>query len=86
MLTSIASPCKRSAIGLAVIATCLTTGVHAQTSTTPSAENAPTLSTVQVRDQYEREDLPALAPAARLPRAHVWVFWAPLPPWMHPCM
>lgn len=65
MLTSIASPCKRSAIGLAVIATCLTTGVHAQTSTTPSAEDAPTLSTVQVRDQYEREDLPALAPGRK---------------------
>ena len=70
MPSSNASPSKLNAIVLAVLTTCITTGLHAQTTTadaaaTNTADDAPTLSTIQVRDQYEREDLPALAPGRK---------------------
>ena len=47
----------------------------------PSTANAdaatPTLEQVNIRDTYEREDLPMLAPGARPPRVRGWAFWAP---------
>ena len=49
--------------------------------TAPSTANAdaatPTLEQVNIRDTYEREDLPLLAPGARPPRVRGWAFWAP---------
>ena len=58
------TPLKLNAVVLAALATCMSTGLQAQT-TTAAADSAPTLSEVQVRDKYEREDLPGLAPGRK---------------------
>lgn len=69
MSISISKPAQLNAIVLAVMATCASTSLHAQTADVPQAaaasETAPTMSQIDVRDQYEREDLPALAPGRK---------------------
>lgn len=56
-------PLARNTIVLAAIAACVSTSLHAQTAA--PAEAVPTLSQVDVRDAYEREDLPGLAPGRK---------------------
>ena len=80
MKTSFDRRWRLSPMVLALLAAA-SVSAQTQTPTAPAAEGAtPTLEQVNIRDTYEREDLPTLAPgrkAARPRAARAWAFWVP---------